>query len=645
MSLDVARVWVDVPLPHLDRDFDYAVPEGLIDLAVPGARVRVRFAGRLVDGFVVARTDHSDHVGTLAPLVKVVSAEPVLHPEIAELIRAVAERYAGTKSDVIRTAIPPRAARIEAAARTAEAAGEVLSRPTRPDASHWSEYSGASGLLDRIASGTPARAGVNVLPGDDWPRMLAELVVTAMSGDHGALVVLPDATDVARVGAVLSQLVPGQFEVLSAGLGPAARYRAFLRISRGQVKVVIGTRAAAFAPVADLGLLVLWDDGDDLHSEPHAPYWHAREVLSLRAHQTGMSLVFASHGRTAEVQRLVTTGWLRSVSVSREVLRSRGPRVAVASEADVATAGRIPRTAWRAIRDGLRAGPVLVQVPRRGYLPAVACRECRTLARCGQCAGPLQLATGHAIATCTWCGRIAGDWNCSECGRGQLRAVSVGSSRTAEELGRAFPGTQVINSAGTEVKAEVGSESALVIATPGAEPVALSGYAAAVLLDAGVLLARPDLRAGEEALRRWLNAAALVRSGGAVVLAGADAANRAVQALVRLDPIGFSERELAERSELGLPPAARVALIRGAALAVTDLLDQCNLPASARVLGPVPDLGVRLTEVIDPVRVMIGAPVADGAQLAAALKAAMALRSARKSGPGVETRLDPIVLG
>ena len=109
----VARVLVDLPLAHLDRPFDYLVPETMADDAVPGARVKVRFAGQDVDAYVVARAAASDHDGRLSPLRRVVSAEPVLAPEIAALSADVARRYAGARADVLRLAVPPRHATAE----------------------------------------------------------------------------------------------------------------------------------------------------------------------------------------------------------------------------------------------------------------------------------------------------------------------------------------------------------------------------------------------------------------------------------------------------------------------------------------------------------------------------------------------------
>ena len=133
---------------------------------------------------------------------------------------------------------------------------------------------------------------------------------------------------------------------------------------------------------------------------------------------------------------------------------------------------RLPSLALRTARGGLAQGPVLVQVPRRGYLAAVACARCRAQARCATCAGPLEIGGSHGTPGCRWCGALATDWACARCGSGQLRALVTGAARTAEELGRAFPGVPVRTSGSPHVLAAVPAEPALVIATPGAEPVA-----------------------------------------------------------------------------------------------------------------------------------------------------------------------------
>ena len=100
-------------VPHLDREFDYLVSAEQSDDAQPGVRVRVRFHGRLVDAFVLERRSDTDHDGKLGWLDRVVSPERVLTPEMRRLVDAVAARYAGTRADVLRLAIPPRHAKVE----------------------------------------------------------------------------------------------------------------------------------------------------------------------------------------------------------------------------------------------------------------------------------------------------------------------------------------------------------------------------------------------------------------------------------------------------------------------------------------------------------------------------------------------------
>ncbi len=630
----VARIAVDTGVAHLDRPFDYSVPDNLA-AAEPGCRVRVRFSGRLVDGFVLERCETSDHDGKLAPLAALVSAEQVLTPEVAALARVVADRCAGSLYDVLRLAVPPRHARVEA-----EPTGELAKVPEVPEPGSWDRYGIGPSYLQALGDGAP-RAVWSALPGPMWPAEVATAVRTAAAGGRGSLVVVPDARDAARIAAALGDLPHVE---LRSDLGPAERYRRWLKVRRGQVQVVVGTRAAAFAPVRDLGLVVLWDDGDDLLAEPRAPYCHTRDVLVHRAHLQGTAVLIGGFARTAEAQLLVDSGWAVELKASRDVLRATAPRVSGTSEEDlardpVAQAARLPHVAFEAAREALAAGaPVLVQVPRRGYVPALVCQRDRTPARCQGCRGPLTLTSGHAVASCAWCGRIAGDWRCPTCEGRQLRASVVGARRTAEELGRAFPGAVVRTSGRDEVLAGVPAKPALVVATPGAEPVAEGGYGAVLLLDAWALLTRADLRAGEEALRRWLAAAALARpasEGGRVVVV-ADHALAPVQALVRWDPEGAAARELADRTALGFPPATRMVAVSGSARAVADVIEAVDVGSvKAEVLGPVPDG--------EGERAYLRVPRGESAPLLASLRAVLATRSAHKAET-VRVQVDPPTL-
>jgi primosomal protein N' (replication factor Y) len=405
--------------------------------------------------------------------------------------------------------------------------------------------------------------------------------------------------------------------------------------------VVVGTRAAAFAPVHGLGLVAIWDDGDDLHAEPRAPYPHARETLLLRAERERAAALVGGFATSVEAEQLVRSGWAHQLAPARATLRSR-VTIAVAGADEhalardpLARATRVPTEAHHVIRDALAAGAVLVQTPRAGYAAALACERCRTPARCRVCSGPLALGSATTPPTCRWCGTTHEGWACTECGHRGLRAPVVGEARTAEELGRAFPGTVVRTSGGDRVLACVDDEPAIVVATPGAEPVAARGYAAVVLLDTWLVLGLAHLRASEEALRRWSNAVALVRPGGRAVVVG-DPGHPAVQALVRWDPVGFAAREAAERRDAHLPPASRLATITGEPGAVDDALTLLEPPTGFELLGPVP-FGDGES------RAVVRVPRAHGVELSRALGEVQRVRSARKLD-AVRIQVDPPTL-
>ncbi|MEO6604284.1 MAG: primosome assembly protein PriA [Aeromicrobium sp.] len=627
-GLPVARIVVDTGLAHLDRSFDYLVPASLDELVVVGCRVKVRFAGRLADGFVVARVDGTEHGGKLAFVAKVVSPEPVLVPEVLELARTVADRYAGTLGDVLRLAIPPRHARAEAAAR--EVAADEL--PSIDDA-WWRNHTHGVELLGALRSGDSPRAWWSALPGVDPARAVAQAVLATLHGGRGAVVCVPDVRDVERWDAAFTEVLGAHRHVtLTAASSAADRYAAFLAAARGQVRVVLGTRAAAFAPVRDLGLVAMWDDGDDLFAEPRSPYPHAREVLLLRATAAESGLLIGGYARTAEGQSLVDSGWCIEVAGDQSARRTAWPRLEVTDGSSAGSApARLPREVFKAVRAA--TGPVLVQVPRRGYRESLSCQDCRHPARCQTCHGPLIQKSASAPIACRWCATTVPRWQCEHCNGSRLRAPVVGQLRTAEEFAQAFPDLEVITSGGETIRDEIEPGRVLVLATPGAEPQVAGGYDVVVLLDTWLMTGRDDIRVDEEAHRRWFNALALA-GADAVAVAVGDVA--LLQALVRADPAGFAARELASRVETHLPPTARLATV-DADDDILDALSARTWTPHTEVLGPVP---------IDPrdesagQRLILRAPRREGAQLAAELKVVAAERSAAKQ-TGLRIQVDP----
>lgn len=662
----VAAVLPLLGLAHLDRPFDYLVAEEHSADAQPGVRVRVRFAGRLVDALVLERRSASDHDGKLRFIDRVISPEVVYPERVKKLVDALSDRYAGVRSDLLRSAIPPRHAGAESS--DTDTAWEGLGEVTEPDLSPWSAYEHGESFVDAVVSGTPARAAWQMAPGEDWAAALAALAVKVVLGGRGALIVVPDQRDVDALEAALRELVSAkQVTVLTAGLGQQARYRRYLAILHGQARLVIGTRSAAFAPVDKLALTVVLHDGDDNLVDPRAPYAHAREVLTTRSSIESSSFIVAGYTRSAEAQLLVEAGWAHGLVAPRETLRTRMPLIRAAGDSEFelvrdprAQSARLPLVAFEAARKALdRDQPVLIQVPRKGYVPTLACGNCRAPARCRVCNGPLGLPPGTgehgSVPTCRWCGRPDPQHRCAECGSVKTRAVVLGTERTAEELGRAFPSTRVITSGGSRVIDEVGCAAGLVVATPGAEPRVIGGhYGAALLLDTWALLGRQDLRATEDTLAKWAAVAAQVsprRDDGEVIVV-ADPGLTVVQELLRWDMVGAAERELAERRAVRFPPAVHMAAVDGANASLDLFLELTELPAGAEVLGPV-DLpaSAKLPGDYDESRfgpaqrLLIRTPLGPRSELGRALRRGMVARATRKDDLALRVQVDPVHVG
>ncbi len=636
----IARVLLDSPLPQLDRLFDYEIPDNLVETAREGVRVRVplRAAGRIVDGFVVELDDEPAADRPLSEMDAVISPVPVLPRRLYELARKVADRSAGSASDILRLVVPRRMVRAERAWQNADRAGAP---PVPAATSEWSDavlcrYPGLSASLEngsRVALTAPTAPVGADSPVPGWVGILAAAATRMLASGQSTILVVPDYRDLEQLEQGLVVLGLGDAVIRTdAAQSAPARYGAYLRLLEPTPSIVIGNRSAVYAPVHACGLIAIWDDGDTLLREPLSPGVHARDAALVRQEQEQVALVFAGFTRSTDVQRLVDIGWVEELRAARP----SAPRVVLTPLREGETgAARIPSAAFGAAREAVRTGPVLIQVARPGYAPVLACADCRRPARCRSCGGPLHAGARGATPTCSACGRRAEAWTCATCGGTRLLLIGSGSRRTAEELGRAFPGIRVIVSDAEHPVRDVPDAPALVIATRGAEPLAPGGYRAVLLLDGERMLLADDLRIAEHCLRWWSNAAALAAPGAPVHLVGV--AGTLGRALATWTQPAFARAELAERAELRMPPAVRVASLEGSRPSVETALAalRSDVPRlrAGDVLGPVPLPGTGSRD--EGVRALVRCDYHDGPDVARSLRAALvadALRGRRSRG-------------
>ncbi|BDZ38278.1 primosomal protein N' [Microbacterium suwonense] len=580
----IVRVLIDSPLPQLDRLFDYVVPDELGEVTA-GVRVKapLRTAGRVIDGFVVEVAEEPDAARTLSEIDSIVSPVQVMPDRLYRLARRAADRAAGSASDILRLAIPKRQVRVEKSWRAPESTPEPAADAVQRATEIIAVYDGLPRVLSE--SGRAAVEAVPVQRGDEpeWALLLASAAVLQLADGRSSVLVVPDYRDQEVLLQTLARMLPDDAVVRhDARQANPDRYRAFLRTLSEVPCVVVGNRSAVYSPVR-AGLVAIWDDGDPLLAEPLAPYVHARDAALLRQEDEQSALLLVGHTRSTDAERLVQHGWLQDVTATRRVI----PKVRLSTPEELEQTGqRVPSSAFASARAAAAEGPVLVQVARPGFAPTLVCASCRTPARCTQCGGPLGARRRGAVPVCGWCGRSAHSWRCGECSSEQVRLASSGTERTADELGRAFPGVRVIVSDGAHPVQHVDARPALVVATRGAEPLASGGYRAVILLDGARMLQAPELRIAESCLRWWANAAALAAPGAPIHLVGVN--GPVARALATWSPAAYARSELEERLPLRMPPAARVAQIEGLPASVRTALDALSRVgiSGSRCSGP-----------------------------------------------------------
>ena len=583
-----ARVVVDVAPAHLDRPFDYLIPDG-VEVGV-GFRVRVVFAGRKRPGWVVAIGDTTDtEPERIRPLASVEGEEPWFDSDDLQVFTWVARRYAATLAGVLRHALPARVAAVERE-------GEPAARPTAPGspAFGWRGYA-ADALLEALraepADGPPPAFWLPILPGDDAAEIVEDLVRRTLRSGRSALVLAPDPVSPA----------PDRALAVAGGAGadlrvPAqrARYRAFRRCRAGRARVAVGERGGVFAPLQDLGLIIVDDEANPAYKERRSPRHHAREVALARARMTGAVCVLLGDLPSANLARLLNEGHVVQIAVDRALQREQAPRVDVVDLEDPKPGTRRARfsaPANRMLTDAVKAGgTAVVLASRGGQGSALVCRSCTRRLACPQCSGSLAVQRDSESWRCPACQWAGPPFACPDCRGTTFAPLAAGAGRLAQELRRSHPSADVVRMEGFDAPGPNGRPG-IGVMTRGsvvARPQWLRDEAADVVVvpDADALLARPDYAAAEDALRLWF---AVARWTPRMALQTRDPGHPAVQALVRWDPRGFWEAEVARRAELRLPPAATlIRLACGDASAGVVVADELRdaLPPGDEVLGP-----------------------------------------------------------
>ena len=569
----VARVLVDAPGGGWDPLYDYEIPEKLSNKVLAGCRVRVPFRHGRVEGFVVERRESTHIRSGLRPIDAVISELPVLSPSVLKLCCAVADRYVAPLIHAVRIAVPARHARAERAVR--ELSTPLFPIWSEPEIGEWECYEGGESVLTQIREGSCVRAGVTLAPAHSAIELLLPIVRMMLSQNRGTLILAPSTGAASALAKEFELALAGEpISLYSSEMSHEDRYRAFIGATLGRTRVLIGTRSAAFVPVPNLGAVCVLDSLHSAFQERRSPYCRAGEVLLARSDLENCSFFSFDRGPALWLMGRTDFPQIVRIRTKAAVRRLLIPQIALAQDAafEGAPWARMPDIAFRTIREGLTRGDVLIQVPHAGYIPVTACARCGVAARCAECGNAIEVPAPDAQPRCSRCGLEVSQFCCSNCGFKKLKAVVIGSGRTTQEIGAAFPAVPIVQAHTFAQRADLDSEGGangrpqtksyqrtrIVVATPGSELPGQSQFAAAVVLDAGAALRGAALN-GEELFFRSLGKVARLvrgRSEAGILLAVGAIPDVLVPQVRTLEWQDWAHHTIQERSSLQLPPAA-----------------------------------------------------------------------------------------
>lgn len=616
----IAKLAIQSNLPQLDRLFDYLVPENLSSDVQIGSRVKVHF-GRSknpLDAFVIDLALESEFQGQLSNIESVVGDRPALTPKVFELCKQLAERSVSPLGELLKLAVPahmPRAyaEHLKAVTEVATVIPPVATTYSTAFLEGLSQLGARHFVLSEPRS-LELHSGSVKISCPAWLALFLAVAQSNLKKGLSTIILVPDYREHEITKKAVAALGLEHWLVDYSQEQPKSKqYAAFLKSLDEGPKIVIGSRSAAFAPASNLGSILVFDEADRSYTDQGSPYLSTRDVALVRQSIETCSLVFASHSMSTDMYRLVESGYLGDATLS-----FAAPKVSVSEPGF-----RVDSHAFTAIKKGLSEGSVLVQVASLGSSTSLYCKKCDSPAICQKCQGPLWVdSSGNK--KCRWCNGFALEYSCS-CGSVEFYPGRAGATRTAAELGKAFPNARVIESTGEKKIASIAAGNSLVVATSGAEPYVEGGYRAVVLLDAKVLVSRQSLRATEEAVRLWSNAIAKAGHNGSSVLVGVSSELAKLFSLWNHPRIAAEEYR--SRQELSLPPAVRLGSITAELALVTELSQALAKQPSVIRIGPAP---VEDRSDSNLWRLIFKYPYADGIALARLLKSEVARISAGK---------------
>lgn len=597
----------DVPV---DRQWSYRNPEG-VDAPV-GSRVEAPLGRRVAVGWVVGSTDTVDiDPSLIKPYTRLVDAAPLFGPETLALARWLAGMYFCSLGEALSAMMPSaeRESRRRAAAGSMAAADSGSFDDVRMAARALVPSAEQKAALDRILSATAGRWYLYGPTGTGKTEVFLEAAESTLAEGRSVIYLVPEIALTRQVVEAVRDRFGGLCAVIHSGLTAPRKLAEWRRILAGEARVVVGARSAIFAPVRDLGLVVLDEEHEGSYKAGSAPRYHARQVAMRRAATEGARLVMGSATPSVESWRLMDEGGMERLSLSRRLAGGDMPAIEIVDMR--LEEGALSRRLIDAVRQVKReGGQSILFLNRRGFSYFWSCKSCGAELKCRHCSVGMTYHKERGRLVCHYCGyQTAPPQACPVCGSLDTGWAGFGTERIEEDAARLFPDMKIARvDADTMSRKGVldrtlddfraGTIDALLGTQMVAKGLNFPGVRLVGVILADTTMNLPDFRAAERTfalVTQVAGRAGRFQKGGRVLVQTYRPTSPVLARAAAHDAAGFYADELAIRRELDFPPYARLLRVvirsKDAALATASAAELAGRIAATGspgidVLGP-----------------------------------------------------------
>lgn len=525
MSPKIAQVVVGLPV---EGPFDYSVPPALMDKVAVGQRVCVLFNRRQRLGIITGFKSRSPFK-RLNPVLSCLDSPPLLDEKALIFTKELSAYYACSWGEAIETWLPP------------------ALRASRP--LEWTPP--VPGAAPEGSSFTKNIILLHDKSFDKrWPIIL-EMVRKILDVGRGVIFLVPETAMIDPTVARLAKIVSAPISVLDKKASPTKELESWLALREGKARVVVGTRSAVFAPAADPGLVVIYEEENTAYKQEQTPHYDARSLARIRAGVENCSVLYVSSAPSAETwEQARKEKWER---ITCEAERLSAIQIVDMTNYNPQKTSVLSFPLQNAIRDTLaQKGKVVLLMNRKGFTTRTHCQQCGFTVKCERCNVNLTYLYSRKVMVCRHCNFKADlPKVCPQCRGGYLRSSGTGTEKLESEVARLYPQARVgrfdTNSKSFPRQADIVITTKAVLREQGTIDASLVG-----VINFDAELYHLDFRSGHHAFALLVRLRQLAAQKLLVQTRMMD--NYALQTARKNDFNGFYKKELGLRKELGFPP-------------------------------------------------------------------------------------------